>query len=103
LEKAHIRELFFRDKAMRLPVPWTNTRGLRISERSLRILITVLASAFLLALATALVSQLLDYRERHFEERGDSLLLQADRAALSIQLRLLDDVAGRTMRLCSMM
>ena len=79
---------------MRLPLPWFNARGLRISEGSLRILITVLAIAFLIALATALASQLLDNRERHFEDRGAAILLHADNVALSVQLRLLDDIAA---------
>jgi two-component system, cell cycle sensor histidine kinase PleC len=97
LEKAQIKELFFRDKAMRLP--WFNGAGLRVSERALRILITCLASAFLLALATALGVQLFDSRASHFRERGEAVVLHADRTAQAIQLQLVNDViAGNTLQ-----
>ncbi len=78
-------------------LPWFGAGGLHISERALRMVITVLATAFLLALATALVVQLFDNRTLHFRERGETVQLQADRAAQAIQLRLVDDViAGNT-------
>jgi two-component system, cell cycle sensor histidine kinase PleC len=94
LEKAHLRELFFRDKVLRLPLPWISPSGVKITERALRILITILATAFLIVLAAALAAQLLDNRERYFGESERSILLQADRAALAVQYNLLSDVAN---------
>ncbi len=90
MEKAHIRELFFRDKAMRLHLPGFARNSLHISERALRILITVLASAFLLALASALATQLMSNRERHFSESGKMVMQHADRVSQAIRVNLLE-------------
>jgi two-component system, cell cycle sensor histidine kinase PleC len=89
LAKAHIKELFFRDRTLHLPMPWPGHAGFEVTERAMRILITVLTGLFLLTLATALVSQLLLSRAQHVADEGRLTLLQTDRAAQNIKLQFL--------------
>jgi two-component system, cell cycle sensor histidine kinase PleC len=97
LAKAHIKELFFRDRTLHLPMPWPGHAGLAVSERAMRILILVLTGLFLLTLAAALISQLLLSRAQHLTNESQLTLLQADRAAQNITLKLFKDRAdGKT-------
>ena len=97
MAKAHIKELFFRDRTLHLPVPWPGHAGFAVSERAMRILITVLTGLFLLTLAAALISQLMLSRSEHLNDEGRLTLLQADRTAQNISLKFLNDAAaGRT-------
>jgi two-component system, cell cycle sensor histidine kinase PleC len=94
LNKAHISDLYFRDKSMRLGLPWSRFPGIQISERTLRWLITALSTLFLVALASALVSQLLDNRKQHVVDQAQATLLHVESAARGIQNRLLDDLTS---------
>jgi two-component system, cell cycle sensor histidine kinase PleC len=97
LAKADIKELFFRERNLHLPIPWPGHAGFAVSERAMRLLIMVLTGLFLLTLATALGSQLLRSRSQYLFDESRLTLLQADRAAQAISLRLLEDVAaGKT-------
>jgi two-component system, cell cycle sensor histidine kinase PleC len=84
LAKAHIKELFFRDSALHLP--WLGNRKLEISERAMRILITILTGLFLLVLAAALLSQLWLSRAQNLEEESRLTLVHAERTAQNIKL-----------------
>jgi two-component system, cell cycle sensor histidine kinase PleC len=84
---------------LHLPIPWPGHAGLAVSERAMRMLIMVLTGLFLLTLATALGSQLLRSRSQHLIDQSQLTLLQADRAAQLIEMRLLHDTAsGKTVR-----
>jgi two-component system, cell cycle sensor histidine kinase PleC len=97
LAKTHIKELFFRDRTLHLPIPWPGHAGFEVSERAMRILITVLTTLFLITLAAALVSQLLLSRAQHLADESQLTLLQTDRAAQNIKLRFLAEaVDGKT-------
>ncbi len=92
--KAHISDLYFRDKSMRLGLPWSRFAGIQISERVLRWLITAMASLFLIALASALISQLFESRVQHVADQGQKTILHVEAAARGIQNRLLDDLTS---------
>ncbi len=63
----------------------------------MRRLITVLTALFLLTLAAALISQLLLSRAQHLADQGEVSLLQTDRVAQSLKVKLLSDAAsGKT-------
>ncbi len=97
MNKAHISDLYFRDKFMRLGLPGLKAPGIRISERALRWLITALAGLFLLTLASALISQLLENRKLHLSDHAQKTSMHVDAAAKGIQNRLLLDMSeGRT-------
>jgi two-component system, cell cycle sensor histidine kinase PleC len=97
LANAHIKELFFRDRTLHLPIPWPGHAGFNVSERAMRRLITVLTALFLLTLAAALISQLLLSRAQHLADQGEVSLLQTDRVAQSLKVKLLSDAAsGKT-------
>ena len=79
--KAQLGELFFRERVLRLPLPLPESARLAISERSLRILITILISMFLVTLATALFLQLTQSRKTHLAQQNRETLLYARAAA----------------------
>lgn len=99
LGKAQIGELFFRERALRLPSPLPGKWRIMISERSLRRLITVLTALFLLALCISLLSQLLQSRSSHLVEQNRLSILHAQLAAQNIVAKLSADVGnGQTVR-----
>jgi two-component system, cell cycle sensor histidine kinase PleC len=97
LAKAQIKELFFRDRALHLPLPWPGHKTISVSERAMRILITVLTGLFLATLATALFSQLMLGRAQHLIDESHLTLLHAERAAQNIALQFMRDAtSGKT-------
>ena len=95
MQKTLIKDLFFRDRALRLPLP--GRAAIRISENMLRRIVTVMTVLFLLTLAAAIVSKLLDDRADHMADHSAWTLLQAERTALDIKLAVEAGVAqGRT-------
>jgi two-component system, cell cycle sensor histidine kinase PleC len=99
LGKAQIGELFFRERALRLPSPLPGKWRIMISERSLRRLITILTALFLLALCISLLSQLLQSRSSHLVEQNRLSILHAQIAAQNIIAKLSADVGnGQTVR-----
>jgi two-component system, cell cycle sensor histidine kinase PleC len=81
LGKAQLGELFFRERVLRLPLPLPEWARLAISERALRILITILISLFLVTLATALFLQLAQSRKIHLAGQNRETMLYARAAA----------------------
>ena len=78
-------------------MPWPGHAGFSVSERAMRKLITVLTALFLLTLAAALISQLLLNRAQHLADQGEVSLLQTDRVAQNLKVKLLGDAAsGKT-------
>ena len=99
LGKAQIGELFFRERALRLPSPLPGKWRIMISERSLRRLITILTALFLLALCISLLSQLLQSRSSHLVEQNRLSILHTQLAAQNIIATLSADVGnGQTVR-----
>ena len=99
LGKAQIGELFFRERALRLPSPLPGKWRIMISERSLRRLITILTALFLLALCISLLSQLLQSRSSHLVEQNRLSILHTQLAAQNIIATLSSDVGnGQTVR-----
>ena len=81
MQKAHIRELFLKERALRLPVPFPGHDGFKVSETALRRLVTVMTVLFLVTLAAAIASQLLESRDRQMTDGAALTLLQADLTA----------------------
>jgi two-component system, cell cycle sensor histidine kinase PleC len=81
LQKAQIRELFLKERALRLPLPFPGHDGFKVSETALRRLVTVMTILFLVTLAAAIASQLLESRDRQMADGADLTLLQADYTA----------------------
>ncbi len=81
MQKAHIRELFLKERALRLPVPFPGHGGFKVSETALRRLVTVMTVLFLVTLAAAIASQLLESRDRQMTDGAALTLLQADLTA----------------------
>ncbi len=78
-------------------MPWPGHAGFEVSERAMRILITVLTGLFLLTLAAALVSQLMISRSQHVIEENRVTFLETERLAQAIQLKFMADAAaGKT-------
>ena len=97
--KAQIGELFFRERALRLPSPLPGRWRITISEKSLRRLIMVLTALFLLALCISLAAQLLQSRSSHLVEQNRLSILHAELATQKIVAALAADVAnGQTVR-----
>jgi two-component system, cell cycle sensor histidine kinase PleC len=94
LQNSQIKELFFRDRSMRVALPWRGQTSVQISERLLRRLITVLAVLFLTALAVALASQLVESRKRHFFDSQQLLQTHASLLAQSLELKLIRETTG---------
>src|SRR5947207_10942411 len=83
--RAQLGGLFFKERVLRLPTPVPGWARLTIGERSLRILITVLVSLFLIMLALALFVQLAQSRKTHLAEQNRQTLLYAAAAAQHIK------------------
>jgi two-component system, cell cycle sensor histidine kinase PleC len=99
LGKAQIGELFFKERALRLPSPLPEKWRILISEKSLRRTITVLTVLFLVALTVSLLSQLLLSRNSHLAEQNRLSVLHAQIATQNIVNALSSDVAaGQTVR-----
>lgn len=81
LQKAQIRELFIKERALRFALPFKGSQGFRISETVLRRLVTVMTVLFLVTLALAIASQLAKNRTRHMDDQARLTLLHADLAA----------------------
>ena len=75
-------------------MPWPGHAGYSVSERAMRKLITLLTALFLLTLAAALISQLLLSRAQHLADQGEVSLLQTDRVAQNIKVKLLAEAAN---------
>jgi two-component system cell cycle sensor histidine kinase PleC len=84
--KTHIGELFFKERAIRLRLPWARRLKLAISERHLRLLITALIALFLLVLGAALLIQLMDSRNTHQAEQNRLSSLYGQNAAQRIKI-----------------
>ncbi len=65
---------------MRLPLPFSGRGSFTVSERALRGLVTVMTILFLLTLATAIASQLIESRERQLSDENALTLVYADLA-----------------------
>ncbi len=99
LGKAHIGELFFRERALRLPSPLPEKWRILISEKSLRRIIIILTVIFLVALSVSLLSQLMLSRNSHLEEQNRLSVLHAQITTQNIINALAADVAaGQTVR-----
>jgi two-component system cell cycle sensor histidine kinase PleC len=99
LGKAQIGELFFKERALRLPSPLPEKWRILISEKSLRRTITVLTALFLLALTISLLSQLMLSRNSHLAEQNRLSILHAQIATQNIVAALGSDVSsGQTVR-----
>ncbi len=83
LQRSHIKELFLRERALRLPLPGLS--GIALSEKLLGRLITALTAIFLIALATAISQQLYKNRQQHVAEHTAQTLLHADYAVLNLR------------------
>ncbi len=82
--KTNIGELFFRERALKLPSPLPRRMQFSISEKSLRLLITTLIALFLISLGTSLFLQLMQSRASHLFEQNRITALDAEIAALGI-------------------
>jgi two-component system cell cycle sensor histidine kinase PleC len=99
LGKADIGGLFFKERTLRLPAPLPHKWRIRISERALRRLITLLTVAFLVTLTLSLLSQLMQSRTSHFAEQNRLSLLYADTIEKSLAMTFAQDRAeSRTTR-----
>ncbi|WP_162914495.1 PAS domain-containing sensor histidine kinase [Taklimakanibacter lacteus] len=83
--KAQLGGLYFKERVLRLPLPLPGWARITIGERSLRILITILVSLFLVTLALALILQLAQSRMTHLTEQNRQTLLYATAAAQHIK------------------
>ncbi len=83
LQRSHIKELFLRERAVRLPLPGFS--GIALSEKLLGRLITALTAIFLIALATAISQQLYKNRQQHVADHAAQTLLHADYAVLNLR------------------
>jgi two-component system, cell cycle sensor histidine kinase PleC len=81
LQKAHIRELFFKERALRLALPIAGNKSFRITEIVLRRLVTLMTVLFLVMLALAIASQLIKNRARHLDDQMHLTFTQADLTA----------------------
>ncbi len=88
MQKAHIRELFLKERVLRLPMPIPGHEGFKVSETALRRLVTVMTVLFLVTLAAAIASQLIESRERQMADGADLTLLQADLTTQRLQQQL---------------
>lgn len=85
--KTQIGELFFKERLLRLPTPWSKRFKVAISERHLRLLITGLIALFLLVLGSALLLQLLQNRASHVSEQNRLSVLHGKIVSQSIAIR----------------
>ena len=97
MAKTQLGELFFKERMLRVPTRWA---GIAISERSLRNLITLLISLFLISLGAALSVQLSVSRNMHISEHNKISLLNAQIAANRLRSRLGEGITkGETARI----
>ena len=75
-----------KERVLRLPLPLVGQSGILLSEKLLRRLIMILTALFLVALATAITSQLLKGRSRHLDNEAAMTLLHADLATQSLRI-----------------
>jgi two-component system cell cycle sensor histidine kinase PleC len=95
--KTQLGELFFKERMLRVPTRWA---GIAISERSLRNLITLLISLFLISLGAALAVQLSVSRNMHISEHNKLSLLNAQITANRLRSRLGQGIVnGETARI----
>ena len=80
MQKAHIRELFLKERSLRLPLPIPGLKNIAVSETSLRRLVTVMTVLFLLTLAAAIASQLLESRDQQLQDASALTTVHADLA-----------------------
>ena len=92
MAKAQLKELFFRDSSLRLPL--VAGHGLKVTERTMRILITALTGLFVAMLAVALLSQLWASRSQSLIDESRLTLVNAERAAQNIRLAAVELGAG---------
>jgi two-component system, cell cycle sensor histidine kinase PleC len=92
---AQIKELFFRERALRLAIPFMNRLGVTINERMLRLLITALTLLFLLALSVSLLMQLLASRSTNVTDEGHLTALYAEVTAQRIQLQVSREIFNK--------
>jgi two-component system, cell cycle sensor histidine kinase PleC len=85
LQKAHIRELFLKERALRFSLPFSKAQGVTVSETALRKLVTLMTIMFLVTLATAIVSQLMENRAQHVSDESELTLLQTDLVASKLR------------------
>ena len=85
MSKAQIRELFLKERALRLPIPMVGQSGILLSEKLLRRIIMVLTALFLVVLAAAISSQLMKNRARHLDNEAAMTLLHADVTAQNLR------------------
>jgi two-component system, cell cycle sensor histidine kinase PleC len=88
LQRAFIREWFSRDRDLRLQLPGLS--AIRISEGALRWLILILTALFLLALAGALLTKLVEYRRNHIADQNNLTLLHANNTAQALRLEAIE-------------
>jgi two-component system, cell cycle sensor histidine kinase PleC len=96
LQKAEIRELFLKERALRLPLPYTGLGGIKLSETALRRLVTVMTVLFLITLAAAIVAQLFESRDRQLVDQNSMTLVHADLAAQRLRERAAAAVSENT-------
>jgi two-component system, cell cycle sensor histidine kinase PleC len=89
LQKAQIRELFAKERVLRFPLPFKGSNGLPISETVLRRLVTFMTVLFLITLAIAIASQLVQNRKRHMDDQSRQTMLHADIAAERLRAQFL--------------
>ncbi|WP_342642851.1 PAS domain-containing sensor histidine kinase [Rhodoligotrophos ferricapiens] len=92
MAKAHIGELFAKERVLRLPFIASRWTGLAISERALRVLVTSLIGLFMLTLGSAIAVHLLDAREATIAEHKRASVLQADLVHSLLQPFLRDEL-----------
>jgi two-component system, cell cycle sensor histidine kinase PleC len=93
LQKARITEFFMQERALKLWLP--GPFSISLTERLLRRIVTILTLLFLVVLAIAIPSQLLENRSRHLDETAAMMAIRADSLALVIKTKLLaENVTG---------
>ena len=87
MHKAHIRELFLKERSLRFPLPLPGARNIKVSETALRRLVTVMTVLFLITLAAAIGTQLLESRERQLRDASALTIAHADLAAYRLRVK----------------
>ena len=87
MQKARITDFFMQERALKLRLP--GLVAVSLTEKLLRRVVTVLTLLFLVVLAVAIPSQLLDHRARNMDEAAARLGTQADALALAIRAELM--------------
>ncbi len=88
MAKAHIGELFAKERAVRLPFLAKDWARIVISERVLRGLVTALIVVFLIAFGFSVGAQLVDNRDEIFEDQRTTSALIADLVASRLRTSL---------------